>query len=159
MQLGVWNHPLLLQVWPAAAEKKASDGYSVDPLAEPGSNPVPGLLQKYQGPVLLTAAPHCAVHCRYCCCRHFDYEENSECIDLGVINPCDGMLDENGNPFGLMVPTTWGWPLERNSINDAYFYFGEYTDYLNGKTDTINAEAQNGYNLPAAAELTINLDR
>ena len=80
-------------------------------------------------------------------------------IDLAVINPNDGMIDENGNPFGLMVPTTWEWPLERNSINDAYPYFGEYTDYLTGNTDTLSVEAQHWYNYPAAAELTINLDR
>ena len=35
------------------------------------------MLQKYQGRVLLTAAPHCAVHCRYCFRRHFDYEANT----------------------------------------------------------------------------------
>ncbi len=80
-------------------------------------------------------------------------------IDLAVINPNDGMIDANGNPFGLMVPITWEWPLERNSINDAYPYFGEYTDYLNGKTDSLSIEAQQWYNFPAAAELTINLDK
>ncbi len=80
-------------------------------------------------------------------------------IDLAVINPNDGMIDANGNPFGLMVPITWEWPLEGNSINDAYPYFGEYTDYLNGKTDSLSIEAQQWYNFPAAAELTINLDK
>jgi len=34
-------------------------------------------LQKYRGRVLLTAAPHCAVHCRYCFRRHFDYAANT----------------------------------------------------------------------------------
>ncbi|MFK7864783.1 MAG: LruC domain-containing protein [Pseudohongiellaceae bacterium] len=80
-------------------------------------------------------------------------------IDLAVINPHDGMIDENGNPFGLMVPVTWEWPLERRSINDAYPYFGEYTDYLNGKIDTLSTEANQWYNYPADASLTINLDR
>lgn len=80
-------------------------------------------------------------------------------IDLAVINPNDGMIDENGNPFGLMVPVTWEWPLERKSINDAYPYFGEYTDYLNGKIDTLSIEANQWYNYPADAALTINLDR
>lgn len=80
-------------------------------------------------------------------------------IDLAVINPNDGMIDADGNPFGLMVPVTWEWPLERKSINDAYPYFGEYTDYLNGKSESLSIEAQQWYNFPAAAELTINLDR
>ncbi len=34
---------------------------------------MPGLLHKYHGRVLLTAAPHCAIHCRYCFRRHFPY--------------------------------------------------------------------------------------
>lgn len=72
-----WRDPLLLQIWPAKAEEKLSHGYITDPLAEASSNPIPGLLHKYHGRVLLTAAPHCAVHCRYCFRRHFDYDENS----------------------------------------------------------------------------------
>lgn len=80
-------------------------------------------------------------------------------IDLAVINPNDGMIDADGNPFGLMIPITWEWPLERVSINAAYPYFGEYTDYLSGKTTSLSIEAQQWYNFPAAAELTINLER
>lgn len=37
--------------------------------------PVPGLLHKYQGRVLLTLTGACAVHCRYCFRRHFPYSE------------------------------------------------------------------------------------
>lgn len=80
-------------------------------------------------------------------------------IDLAEINPYDGMIDENGNPFGLLVPANWEWPLEGVSINDAYPYYGEYTDYLNGKTDTLSDEANQWYNYPADASLIINLDR
>lgn len=80
-------------------------------------------------------------------------------IDLAVINPNDGMIDANGNPFGLMVPVTWEWPLERVSINDAYPHFGEYTDYLNGKIDSLSVEANQWYNYPGDSSLIINLDR
>lgn len=81
MTKGDWNDPLLRQVWPALEEEAVADGYITDPLAEANSNPVSGLLHKYHGRVLLTAAPHCAVHCRYCFRRHFDYQENAPSRD------------------------------------------------------------------------------
>jgi EF-P beta-lysylation protein EpmB len=73
-----WHDPLLRQVLPLDQELSASaDGTSRDPLGESSSNPLPGLLHKYHGRVLLTVAPHCAIHCRYCFRRHFDYQGNT----------------------------------------------------------------------------------
>ena len=77
IEKGNWHDPLLLQIWPSAFEENQADGFIADPLNEEEFNPVPGLLHKYQGRVLLTAAPHCAIHCRYCFRRHFDYRANS----------------------------------------------------------------------------------
>lgn len=77
IQKGDWRDPLLRQIWPAPDEDSNIEGFVADPLGEEGYNPVPGLLHKYQGRVLLTAAPHCAIHCRYCFRRHFDYHANS----------------------------------------------------------------------------------
>ena len=34
---------------------------------------VPGLLHKYHGRALLVTTGACAVHCRYCFRRHYDY--------------------------------------------------------------------------------------
>lgn len=72
-----WQDPLLRQIWPSKFEEAHTEGFVADPLHEEEFNPVPGLLHKYQGRVLLTAAPHCAIHCRYCFRRHFDYQANS----------------------------------------------------------------------------------
>jgi len=77
---GDWWDPVLLQVWPAAAETAHTPGYSADPLGENAANPLPGLLHKYHGRVLLTVAPHCAVHCRYCFRREFDYAGNTPAL-------------------------------------------------------------------------------
>jgi len=77
IEKGNWHDPLLRQIWPSEAEETAIEGFVTDPLDEEGFNPVPGLLHKYHGRVLLTAAPHCAIHCRYCFRRHFDYSANS----------------------------------------------------------------------------------
>lgn len=77
MEAGNWNDPLLKQVWPAALEEQRIAGLVQDPLREQSFNPAPGILQKYSGRALLTAAPHCAIHCRYCFRRHFDYQGNA----------------------------------------------------------------------------------
>lgn len=77
MEPGNWQDPLLLQVLPTALEEITEADLVTDPLGEAQANPVPGLLQKYSGRVLLTTVPHCAVHCRYCFRRHFDYAGNA----------------------------------------------------------------------------------
>ena len=77
MEKGNWRDPLLRQVWPSRVEEREAPGFTADPLRERHYNPRPGLLHKYRGRVLLIAAPHCAIHCRYCFRREFDYRENS----------------------------------------------------------------------------------
>ncbi len=79
IERGNSNDPLLKQVLPAAAEALTVPGFAADPLAEhdacgrAGSSAVPGLLHKYRNRVLLVTTAACAVHCRYCFRRHFDY--------------------------------------------------------------------------------------
>lgn len=77
MVAGDPHDPLLRQVLPTVQELEYHPGYTHDPLAEQRANPIPGLLHKYQGRVLLTLAGSCAVNCRYCFRRHFDYEHNT----------------------------------------------------------------------------------
>lgn len=81
MEKGNPNDPLLLQVLPTKQEMDHYPGYTHDPLAEKNANPVPGLLHKYHGRVLLTLAGGCAINCRYCFRRHFPYEENMPSTD------------------------------------------------------------------------------
>lgn len=68
--------PLLLQIFPQQKELLQVPGFTNDPLTEKNSNPIPGLLHKYQDRVLLTPTGACAIHCRYCFRRHFPYTEN-----------------------------------------------------------------------------------
>jgi EF-P beta-lysylation protein EpmB len=77
MKRGDRYDPLLLQVLPSPEELGRPVGYTNDPLQEALKNPVPGLIHKYHGRVLLIAAPGCAVNCRYCFRRHFEYSTNS----------------------------------------------------------------------------------
>jgi len=73
------HDPLLKQVLPLGIELANVAGYEKDPLQETKSavNPVPGLLHKYAGRVLVTLTSACAIHCRYCFRRHFPYSENN----------------------------------------------------------------------------------
>ncbi len=76
MAYGNPNDPLLLQVLPKSQEFAIIEGFTSDPLEEKQYNPLPGLLHKYRSRVLLTLYGACAVNCRYCFRRHFDYADN-----------------------------------------------------------------------------------
>ena len=65
--------PLLRQVLPQAVEDQPVRGYTHDPLRELAATPVPGILHKYHGRVLLLVTSACAIHCRYCFRRHYSY--------------------------------------------------------------------------------------
>ena len=77
MRKGDPDDPLLRQVLPLLAETLTFPGFVADPLEEARHNPVPGVVHKYEGRVLLITSPACAVHCRYCFRRHFPYEDNT----------------------------------------------------------------------------------
>ncbi|MEJ2143134.1 MAG: EF-P beta-lysylation protein EpmB [Gammaproteobacteria bacterium] len=68
--------PLLLQVLPIHLEfEEQPDAYSEDPVGDLDAMPIPGLLHKYHGRVLLITTPACAIHCRYCFRRHYPYQD------------------------------------------------------------------------------------
>lgn len=71
------DDPLLRQFLPLGAELETVPGYEKDPLQEAKVNPVPGLLHKYHGRVLLTFVGTCAISCRYCFRREFPYQDNN----------------------------------------------------------------------------------
>jgi EF-P beta-lysylation protein EpmB len=73
MRHGDPRDPLLRQVLSVPDELLDVPGYVADPLAEDAARGAPGLLQKYQGRSLLIVTGACAVHCRYCFRRHYDY--------------------------------------------------------------------------------------
>lgn len=77
MERGNPQDPLLLQVLTSVGEELDMEGLVDDPLQEAAHNPIPGLLHKYHNRILLTVTPSCAIHCRYCFRRHFDYDANN----------------------------------------------------------------------------------
>ena len=77
MKKGDWNDPLLKQVLPVLDEIHDVSGYLSDPVGDLKAEISPGVLNKYQGRVLLVTTGACAVHCRYCFRRHFPYAQST----------------------------------------------------------------------------------
>lgn len=65
--------PLLLQVLARGEEALPQPGRLTDPLEEADYRAAPGLLRKYRSRALMIASGACAIHCRYCFRRHYDY--------------------------------------------------------------------------------------
>lgn len=81
MRTGDPHDPLLRQVLPLAVEQATAPGFGSDPVGDLSALIAPGVLQKYEGRVLLTATGACAVHCRYCFRRHFPYADANPAAD------------------------------------------------------------------------------
>ena len=81
MRPGDPRDPLLLQVLARGVEQELRPGYGADPLNESAARRAPGLLQKYAGRALLVTTGACAVHCRYCFRRDYDYAADTADAD------------------------------------------------------------------------------
>lgn len=77
MEPGNAADPLLLQVLNRKEEEFSPPGFSDDPLQEEEFTPLPGMVHKYHGRVLLIVAGKCAINCRYCFRRSFAYADNN----------------------------------------------------------------------------------
>jgi EF-P beta-lysylation protein EpmB len=103
--------PLLRQVLPLGTEADGAAGFSLDPLAEADARRAPGLLQKYTGRALMVTTGACAVHCRYCFRRHYDYSQDhaaggegrwSEALNVLQQDPqVEEIILSGGDPFSL----------------------------------------------------------
>ncbi|KAA3603918.1 MAG: KamA family radical SAM protein [Calditrichaeota bacterium] len=67
--------PLLLQVLPTESELLEKKGFVSDPVGDRNASKRAGLLQKYKGRVLLVITGSCAINCRYCFRREFNYKQ------------------------------------------------------------------------------------
>lgn len=106
------DDPLLKQILPSIEEEMVEDGFSQDPVGDLKKNPIPSLIHKYQGRVLLMSSPRCHIHCRYCFRRHFPYQEQINQrhwhAALQQIEEDDSIHEvilSGGDPFTLNEPT------------------------------------------------------
>ncbi|MCP8899546.1 EF-P beta-lysylation protein EpmB [Gilvimarinus xylanilyticus] len=116
MERGNPNDPLLRQILPLGDELVAEPGYTQDPLGEEDANPMPGLIHKYHGRVLLVVTGSCAINCRYCFRRHFPYADNrpnrgrwQEVLDyIRSDTSITEVIYSGGDPLGA-PDTTLAW--------------------------------------------------
>lgn len=101
--------PLLLQVLARGEEAAPQPGRLTDPLAEADYRAAPGLLRKYRSRALLIASGACAIHCRYCFRRHYDYGDTmltrsreAEALAAIAADPAiDEVILSGGDPLNL----------------------------------------------------------
>ncbi len=101
--------PLLRQVLPINDEMQVVPGFSFDAVGDGPARKATGVIQKYRGRALLVATGSCAIHCRYCFRRHFDYAgENAakgawqEAVAAIAADPgIDEVILSGGDPLSL----------------------------------------------------------
>ncbi len=109
MRHGDRNDPLLRQVLPVDEELRYVPGFSLDAVGDGAAKKATGVIQKYRGRALLVATGSCAINCRYCFRRHFDYgAENAakggwqEAVQTIAEDPdIDEVILSGGDPLSL----------------------------------------------------------
>ena len=109
MRVGDAYDPLLRQVLPIDEEMRLVEGFSLDAVGDGPARKATGVIQKYRGRALLVTTGSCAVHCRYCFRRHFDYAaENAargnwhEALAAIAADPdIDEVILSGGDPLSL----------------------------------------------------------
>ncbi len=108
MEPGNPHDPLLLQVLPTTAEDQQLR-IITDPVGDLPASAAPGLLCKYDRRALVITTGICAIHCRYCFRREFDYaaaagstERWQVWVDQIQQNPdIDEVILSGGDPLTL----------------------------------------------------------
>ncbi|MFC3128863.1 EF-P beta-lysylation protein EpmB [Coralloluteibacterium stylophorae] len=109
MRRGDPTDPLLRQVLPVIEEDALVPGYGIDAVGDMAARGATGVLHKYRGRALLVATGSCAVHCRYCFRRHFDYAQDTaaagdwqEAVAYIAADPSiEEVLLSGGDPLSL----------------------------------------------------------
>ena len=112
MRHGDPHDPLLRQVLPIDDEDRIVPGFDLDAVGDVAARTAHGVLQKYRGRALLVATGSCAVHCRYCFRRHFDYAGDTaaagnwrEAVARIADDPTiEEVLLSGGDPLSLATP-------------------------------------------------------
>lgn len=109
MRHGDRHDPLLRQVLPITDELKVVPGFSLDAVGDGAAKKATGVIQKYRGRALLVTTGSCAINCRYCFRRHFDYgSENAaregwrDAVDaIAQDRDIDEVILSGGDPLSL----------------------------------------------------------
>lgn len=103
---GNFQDPILRQFVPLQEETQECIGFTQEPVQDPHFQKEGGLLQKYEGRALIISTGVCAMHCRYCFRKNYDYLEKSESFteELNWVRKNESIQEvllSGGDPFSL----------------------------------------------------------
>jgi EF-P beta-lysylation protein EpmB len=112
MRRGDANDPLLRQVLAVGDELLTVPGFVGDAVGDMDARSARGVLHKYEGRALLIATGSCAVHCRYCFRRHFDYAQDTAAAHgwtdaikhIREDETIEEVIFSGGDPLSLSTP-------------------------------------------------------
>lgn len=84
IEKGSLTDPILLQFVPLCMETEQVAHFSFDPLQERSVATTSRLLEKYSGRSLLISTSSCAMNCRFCFRRHFDYPKGTTSFEQEI---------------------------------------------------------------------------
>jgi L-lysine 2,3-aminomutase len=127
MKKGDLRDPLLLQVLPLQEERFTFMGFAEDAVGDLNAVKQKGLIQKYQGRVLLIMTGACAVHCRYCFRRHFPYSDQTmsfstqqQLLSTLANDPSiEEVIFSGGDPLLLTNTSLFEWSHQLSKIPSA----------------------------------------
>src|SRR3990167_8078991 len=73
IEKGTLDDPILRQFIPLCEEELITPGFCSNPVGDREATCAPKLLKKYNSRVLLITSPACAMNCRFCFRREFEY--------------------------------------------------------------------------------------
>ena len=101
---GTLDDPILRQFVPLIDETYQKAGYSSNPVGDVEACQTPLLLSKYRSRVLLISSPACAMNCRFCFRREFEYQSGSFDKELELIEQDTSLREvilSGGDPLSL----------------------------------------------------------
>ncbi|MCH9611390.1 MAG: L-lysine 2,3-aminomutase [Chlamydiales bacterium] len=104
MEKGTLDDPLVRQFLPLVLEKEPCEGFSSNPVGDDQAKCGTRLLKKYRNRALLMPTAACAMHCRYCFRRHFDYgvsDLSSEIKQIESDKDLNEIILSGGDPLSL----------------------------------------------------------
>lgn len=120
--------PVLRQFLPTPAESESVPGFYTDPLKEQTACPLPGILAKYEGRILILASSACAVHCRYCFRRHLRQREmrhQTPRLDCPEHTGQGLTIGNAGTPTEGLLPTVHEYLESRRDCREVILSGGE----------------------------------
>lgn len=100
------DDPILRQFLPTKEEEKITSGFLLDPVGDLKAQKETKLLHKYQGRALILTTGACAMHCRFCFRKNYEYDTENKLFDeeLEILRKDSSITEvilSGGDPLSL----------------------------------------------------------